>query len=159
MAAHVAERKAELEVSMLVRDPQVCSSINDNHRNGWVISLLPPFLKFFFLEYFIIMTWCSLGWTLSSPFFEILYLHILSFQPFPIAILCSVFKSSFMFFLGLASISQNTSYLEMLLQQLMPKLLCLVQTFAFMLYPSRYVFSVTLFSNNILHALFCRSLF
>lgn len=48
MAAHVAERKAELEVSMLVRDPQVCSSINDNHRNRWVISLLPPFLKFFF---------------------------------------------------------------------------------------------------------------
>lgn len=34
MAAHVAARKAELEVSMLVRDPQVCSSINDNHRNG-----------------------------------------------------------------------------------------------------------------------------
>lgn len=34
MAAHVAERKAELEVNMLVRDPQVCISINDNHRNG-----------------------------------------------------------------------------------------------------------------------------
>ncbi|KOM34568.1 hypothetical protein LR48_Vigan02g071800 [Vigna angularis] len=30
MAAHVANRKAELEVNMLVRDPQVCLSINDN---------------------------------------------------------------------------------------------------------------------------------
>lgn len=83
---------------------------------------------------------------MSSPFFEKLYLHILSFQPFPILIIYSVFNYSFMFFLGLASISQNTSYLEMLLQQLMPKLLCLVQTFAFMLYLSRYVFCYTL--NN-----------
>lgn len=33
MAAHVANRKAELEVNMLVRDPQVCLSINENHCN------------------------------------------------------------------------------------------------------------------------------
>lgn len=33
MAAHVADRKAEMEVKMLVRDPQVCQSINENHFN------------------------------------------------------------------------------------------------------------------------------
>ncbi|XP_021861592.1 glycerol-3-phosphate dehydrogenase [NAD(+)] 2, chloroplastic isoform X4 [Spinacia oleracea] len=33
MAAHVAGRKAEMEVNMLVRDPQVCESINENHFN------------------------------------------------------------------------------------------------------------------------------
>uniref|UniRef100_A0A803MJM2 Glycerol-3-phosphate dehydrogenase [NAD(+)] n=1 Tax=Chenopodium quinoa TaxID=63459 RepID=A0A803MJM2_CHEQI len=33
MAAHVANRKAEMEVSMLVRDPHVCQSINQNHLN------------------------------------------------------------------------------------------------------------------------------
>lgn len=33
MAAHVAERKAELEVTMLIRDPQVCRSINEDHCN------------------------------------------------------------------------------------------------------------------------------
>ncbi|KAE9596002.1 hypothetical protein Lal_00030781 [Lupinus albus] len=33
MAAHVANRKAELEVQMLVRDPQVCFSINERHCN------------------------------------------------------------------------------------------------------------------------------
>lgn len=33
MAAHVAERKAELEVHMLVRDPLVCRSINESHFN------------------------------------------------------------------------------------------------------------------------------
>ncbi|KAK7385438.1 hypothetical protein VNO78_31157 [Psophocarpus tetragonolobus] len=33
MAAHVANRKAELEVNMLVRDPQVCFSINKSHYN------------------------------------------------------------------------------------------------------------------------------
>ncbi|TKY56377.1 Glycerol-3-phosphate dehydrogenase of NAD(+) 2 [Spatholobus suberectus] len=33
MAAHVANRKAELEVKMLVRDPQVCLSINESHCN------------------------------------------------------------------------------------------------------------------------------
>lgn len=33
MAAHVAGRKPELEVHMLVRDPQVCQSINENHCN------------------------------------------------------------------------------------------------------------------------------
>ena len=33
MAAHVANRKAELEVKMLVRDPQVCLSINERHCN------------------------------------------------------------------------------------------------------------------------------
>ncbi|KAL5125033.1 Glycerol-3-phosphate dehydrogenase [NAD(+)] 2, chloroplastic [Glycine soja] len=33
MAAHVANRKAELEVNMLVRDPQVCLSINERHCN------------------------------------------------------------------------------------------------------------------------------
>ncbi|XP_010540168.1 PREDICTED: glycerol-3-phosphate dehydrogenase [NAD(+)] 2, chloroplastic isoform X3 [Tarenaya hassleriana] len=33
MAAHVARRKEGLEVSMLVRDPIVCQSINEDHRN------------------------------------------------------------------------------------------------------------------------------
>ncbi|KAL8050036.1 hypothetical protein ABFX02_06G057300 [Erythranthe guttata] len=33
MAAHVANRKSQLEVSMLVRDHQVCRSINENHFN------------------------------------------------------------------------------------------------------------------------------
>uniref|UniRef100_A0A7N0UEW2 Glycerol-3-phosphate dehydrogenase [NAD(+)] n=1 Tax=Kalanchoe fedtschenkoi TaxID=63787 RepID=A0A7N0UEW2_KALFE len=33
MAAHVAEKKAQLEVHMLVRDRQVCQSINDRHLN------------------------------------------------------------------------------------------------------------------------------
>lgn len=33
MAAHVAYRKAQLEVNMLVRDPEVCQSINENHFN------------------------------------------------------------------------------------------------------------------------------
>ncbi|KAI3458429.1 hypothetical protein Pfo_015092 [Paulownia fortunei] len=33
MAAHVADRKAQLEVNMLVRDPEVCQSINENHFN------------------------------------------------------------------------------------------------------------------------------
>ncbi|XP_047330651.1 glycerol-3-phosphate dehydrogenase [NAD(+)] 2, chloroplastic isoform X1 [Impatiens glandulifera] len=33
MAAHVADRKAELEVNMLVRDPHVCHSINNDHYN------------------------------------------------------------------------------------------------------------------------------
>nr|GMD53017.1 glycerol-3-phosphate dehydrogenase [NAD(+)] 2, chloroplastic [Ipomoea batatas] len=33
MAAHVANRKAELEVNMLVRDHRVCESINENHCN------------------------------------------------------------------------------------------------------------------------------
>ncbi|KAJ4977580.1 hypothetical protein NE237_008360 [Protea cynaroides] len=33
MAAHVAGRKAELEVNMLVRDPHLCRSINDDHFN------------------------------------------------------------------------------------------------------------------------------
>ncbi|KAL2541854.1 Glycerol-3-phosphate dehydrogenase [NAD(+)] 2 [Abeliophyllum distichum] len=33
MAAHVAHRKAELEVKMLVRDPEVCQSINESHYN------------------------------------------------------------------------------------------------------------------------------
>ncbi|KAL6126858.1 hypothetical protein ACLB2K_074903 [Fragaria x ananassa] len=34
MAAHVANRKDELEVNMLVRDAQVCQSINHNHFNS-----------------------------------------------------------------------------------------------------------------------------
>ncbi|XP_031115287.1 glycerol-3-phosphate dehydrogenase [NAD(+)] 2, chloroplastic-like isoform X1 [Ipomoea triloba] len=34
MAAHVANRKAELEVNMLVRDHRVCESINENHCNS-----------------------------------------------------------------------------------------------------------------------------
>ncbi|KAK9682706.1 hypothetical protein RND81_10G090600 [Saponaria officinalis] len=34
MAAHVAGRKAEMEVNMLVRDPQVCKSINGSHCNS-----------------------------------------------------------------------------------------------------------------------------
>ncbi|KAG0467472.1 hypothetical protein HPP92_019052 [Vanilla planifolia] len=33
MAAHVAGKKAEMEVAMLVRDEQVCRSINERHRN------------------------------------------------------------------------------------------------------------------------------
>lgn len=33
MAAHVAGRKAEMEVNMLVRDAQVCQSINESHFN------------------------------------------------------------------------------------------------------------------------------
>ncbi|CAI9774925.1 unnamed protein product [Fraxinus pennsylvanica] len=33
MAAHVAHRKAELEINMLVRDPEVCQSINESHCN------------------------------------------------------------------------------------------------------------------------------
>ncbi|KAL6980849.1 Threonine aldolase [Sarracenia purpurea var. burkii] len=33
MAAHVADRKSQLEVKMLVRDPQVCQSINEKHCN------------------------------------------------------------------------------------------------------------------------------
>ncbi|KAL8552358.1 hypothetical protein ACS0TY_001161 [Phlomoides rotata] len=33
MAAHVANKKAQLEVNMLVRDPKVCQSINENHYN------------------------------------------------------------------------------------------------------------------------------
>ncbi|OAY46423.1 glycerol-3-phosphate dehydrogenase [NAD(+)] 2, chloroplastic isoform X1 [Manihot esculenta] len=33
MAAHVANRKADLEVHMLLRDPLVCQSINDDHCN------------------------------------------------------------------------------------------------------------------------------
>ncbi|XP_055831343.1 glycerol-3-phosphate dehydrogenase [NAD(+)] 2, chloroplastic isoform X3 [Solanum dulcamara] len=33
MAAHVAARKSQLEVNMLVRDPQVCRSINEEHHN------------------------------------------------------------------------------------------------------------------------------
>lgn len=33
MAAHVAGRKPQLQVHMLVRDPQVCHSINRQHFN------------------------------------------------------------------------------------------------------------------------------
>lgn len=33
MAAHIASRRAQMEVQMLVRDPVVCRSINDNHCN------------------------------------------------------------------------------------------------------------------------------
>ncbi|CAL5407592.1 unnamed protein product [Camellia sinensis] len=33
MAAHVADRKAQLEVNMLVRDPQICQSINERRCN------------------------------------------------------------------------------------------------------------------------------
>lgn len=33
MAAHVAERKAQLQVNMLMRDPQICQSINSRHIN------------------------------------------------------------------------------------------------------------------------------
>lgn len=35
MAAHVADRKPQLEVNILVRDPQVCQSINENHCNWY----------------------------------------------------------------------------------------------------------------------------
>ncbi|KAI3757774.1 hypothetical protein L6452_05317 [Arctium lappa] len=34
MASHVAGRKAQMEVIMLVRDPQICQSINETHYNG-----------------------------------------------------------------------------------------------------------------------------
>ncbi|CAH1445451.1 unnamed protein product [Lactuca virosa] len=34
MASHVAGRKMQMEVNMLVRDPQICQSINQNHCNG-----------------------------------------------------------------------------------------------------------------------------
>ncbi|XP_050946690.1 glycerol-3-phosphate dehydrogenase [NAD(+)] 2, chloroplastic isoform X3 [Cucumis melo] len=34
MAAHIAGRKPQLEVNMLLRDPQVCQSINDGHYNS-----------------------------------------------------------------------------------------------------------------------------
>ncbi|KAK9913867.1 hypothetical protein M0R45_037672 [Rubus argutus] len=34
MAAHVAKRKDQLEVNMLVRDAQLCQSINENHCNS-----------------------------------------------------------------------------------------------------------------------------
>ncbi|XP_038893107.1 glycerol-3-phosphate dehydrogenase [NAD(+)] 2, chloroplastic isoform X2 [Benincasa hispida] len=34
MAAHIAGRKPQLEVNMLLRDPQVCQSINDSHYNS-----------------------------------------------------------------------------------------------------------------------------
>lgn len=34
MAAHVADRKTQLEVNMLVRDPEVCQSINEKHLNS-----------------------------------------------------------------------------------------------------------------------------
>ncbi|XP_024971369.1 glycerol-3-phosphate dehydrogenase [NAD(+)] 2, chloroplastic isoform X1 [Cynara cardunculus var. scolymus] len=34
MASHVAGRKAQMEVIMLVRDPQICQSINEKHYNG-----------------------------------------------------------------------------------------------------------------------------
>ncbi|KAL9991774.1 putative glycerol-3-phosphate dehydrogenase (NAD(+)) [Helianthus debilis subsp. tardiflorus] len=33
MASHVAGRKEQMEVNMLVRDPQICQSINENHCN------------------------------------------------------------------------------------------------------------------------------
>ncbi|XAR66036.1 Glycerol-3-phosphate dehydrogenase (NAD(+)) [Bertholletia excelsa] len=33
MAAHIADRKAQLEVNILVRDPQVCQYINERHCN------------------------------------------------------------------------------------------------------------------------------
>lgn len=33
MAAHIANRKSKLEVNMLVRDPQICLSINEKHHN------------------------------------------------------------------------------------------------------------------------------
>lgn len=37
MAAHVANRKADLEVHMLLRDPLVCQSINDDHCNWYLL--------------------------------------------------------------------------------------------------------------------------
>lgn len=33
MAAYIANKKVQLEVKMLVRDPQVCLSINERHCN------------------------------------------------------------------------------------------------------------------------------
>jgi hypothetical protein len=37
MAAHVAAKKADLEVAMLLRDDLVCRSINQRHINWFVI--------------------------------------------------------------------------------------------------------------------------
>jgi glycerol-3-phosphate dehydrogenase (NAD+) len=35
MAAHVAAKKSDLEVAMLLRDDLVCRSINHHHINWW----------------------------------------------------------------------------------------------------------------------------
>ena len=35
MAAHVADRKSQLQVHLLVRDAQVCQSINQTHLNWY----------------------------------------------------------------------------------------------------------------------------
>lgn len=40
MAAHIGNRKSQLEVNMLVCDPQICRSINEKHCNMWVPSQL-----------------------------------------------------------------------------------------------------------------------
>lgn len=45
MAAHVAAKKADLEVSMLVRDDFVCRSINHSHIN-WFVNVAAPIEPF-----------------------------------------------------------------------------------------------------------------
>lgn len=47
MAAHVAAKKADLEVSMLLRDDLVCRSINHSHINWFVIVVAASFGPFF----------------------------------------------------------------------------------------------------------------
>jgi glycerol-3-phosphate dehydrogenase (NAD+) len=42
MAAHVAAKKAHLEVSMLLRDDLVCRSINNSHIN-WFVTIVASF--------------------------------------------------------------------------------------------------------------------
>jgi len=41
MAAHVAAKKADLEVSMLLRDDLVCRSVHNIHINSFVTCFLP----------------------------------------------------------------------------------------------------------------------
>ena len=44
MAAHVAAKKSDLEVSMLLRDDLVCRSIHNIHINSFV-TIVASFLK------------------------------------------------------------------------------------------------------------------
>jgi isopentenyl phosphate kinase len=44
VAAHVAAKKADLEVAMLLRDDLVCRSINNTHIN-WLVTSAASFLN------------------------------------------------------------------------------------------------------------------
>lgn len=55
MAAHVANKKTQMEVSMLVRDPAVCQSINENHCNWWGVSFI--FSILWIMSRFTIIWW------------------------------------------------------------------------------------------------------